>query len=213
MMVGVANLSICMDEFKEILERRLTLLYQRLENHITCFPAFGCSFQPIQTKTKVPFIQEMIRFTKEAETGPMASVAGAFSDEIRKTADKYAKEAFVENGGDISLRNRNPVSVMIYPGWGAFSTEVSLEIPPGSWGVASSSGRFGHSFSSGKAEMVSVVDHSATRADAFATSICNQVTPGCDPLRILDRYNFLKAAVIIWKEKIWYKGAFNLFFH
>lgn len=212
MLVGYCEGSIASTHLYSILQLHLVDLYTELEAFIAQYPEFEKTLNLWEKKSDHQFINNMIAHTALANVGPMASVAGTFSDEILNIGQKYCAEVFVENGGDVALKNRKEVSVMIYPGWGNFKSKVSLRIPAGHWGIASSSGQFGPSLSVGEAEMVSVVAENASKADAFATSIANQIVPGCQPLNILKSYHFLDAVSIIWKGNIWYKGKFELVF-
>lgn len=121
-------------------------------------------------------------------------------------------ELFIENGGDVAIQTTKQVNAMIYPGYDGSHAALSLCLPPGRWGIASSSGVFGHSFSAGEAEMVTVVAEDAARADAFATAIANMIVPGSDPLGIIGRYEDLPAVTIVWRDRIWYSGCFELAF-
>jgi len=209
-LIGFCELAVSRDEFYSRLQSHLIFLYDELERYISHHPAFKTSLKPWAMRTNNLLASKMIKYTSEADVGPMASVAGTFADELLKIAREYTCSVFIENGGDVALRNEEEVSMMIYPGWGSFDSKVSIKIPPGRWGIASSSGIFGHSLSLGQAEMVSVLSENPGKADSFATAIANQIIPGCDPLEILERYAFLDAASIIWKANIYYKGDFEL---
>jgi hypothetical protein len=58
-------------------------------------------------------------------------------------------------------------------------------MPPGEWGVCTSSGTVGHSLSFGRAEAVTVVSPNATLADAFATAYGNLVKRAEDIEKVL----------------------------
>jgi len=211
-LVGFNELKVSREEFYLKLQSHLSSLYDELESFISYHPSFRATLQPWKKQTNNMLVDRMIKYTSEADVGPMASVAGAYADELLEIAGKYSGSAFIENGGDIALRNKEEVSMMIYPGWGSFDSKVSIKIPKGQWGIASSSGLFGHSLSHGQADMISVLAENSIRADSFATAIANQIVPGCEPLEILNRYSNLDAVLIIWKGKIWYKGDFELVF-
>jgi ApbE superfamily uncharacterized protein (UPF0280 family) len=209
-LIGFGHLESGSGELFSKLQSHLTTLYNELEAYVSQHPAFKTTLKPWSEGANNTFIDKMIKYTSEAGVGPMASVAGGFADELLDIIHEHTDVAFVENGGDVALQSREESTVMIHPGWRSFNSKVSLRIPPGRWGIASSSGLLGPSLSLGKAQMVSVVAENSVRADSFATAIANQVVPGCDPSEIVSGYSTLEAVAIIWNEKMWYRGDFAL---
>ena len=207
---GYHKLSAPVETVQTALLSKLRQLYHDLERIFMREPSFKTSMYPLTASSNCSMVNKMIQSTMDAGVGPMAAVAGAVSEEISKEALLFADEVIVENGGDVCIQCDHPLSVMIYPGWGKLPTGIIIDLPPGHWGLASSSGRYGPSLSFGEAEMVTVVSQSSTRADAFATAIANRIRPRCDPLKILNNYPFLKAVSIVWRGKLWYKGDFEL---
>ncbi len=84
-------------------------------------------------------------------------------------------EVLVENGGDLYVKNREDLVVVIHAGDVALSGKLGLVITPGEWGICTSSGTHGHSFSKGKADAVTIVCRDTPLADAWATALANQV--------------------------------------
>lgn len=211
--VGFREDHIEKERITSLITDKIISLYTALEDYIAANPEFKKTHVPWKIASGVEFIDKMIEYSREAGVGPMAAVAGAFADELATEAGELSPEIWIENGGDIAFKSKEESRVCIYQGWGCFEHEVYLRIMPGYYGIASSSGRFGHSFSKGKADIVTVVADNATKADAYATAICNQTTPGRDPESILEKYNHLKSATVIWKEKLCHKGEIELDFH
>jgi ApbE superfamily uncharacterized protein (UPF0280 family) len=209
-LIGLGDSGKSDEELFSKLQSHLSILYDELEGYVSQHPAFKKTLKPWSEGADNTFIDKMIEYTSEAGVGPMASVAGAFADELLDVIREHTDVAFVENGGDVALQSREESTVMIHPGWRGFNSKVSLRMPPGRWGIASSSGLLGPSLSLGQAQMVSVVAENSVRADSFATAIVNQVVPGCDPSEILSRYDTLEAVSIIWNGKMWYRGDFAL---
>lgn len=199
------------DEIKLLIDKKLKRLYDELERQIKILPDFKTSLKPLNITGNTKYIENMIRFTKEADVGPMAAVAGMFSDEITTLLKKQYKSCFCENGGDISIDATEEVSLIIFPGSPDFKTKIKMTIPSGRHGVASS-GKIGHSLSLGQADLVSVGAENATRADAFATAIANRVVKGRDNSYLVETYDFLDYVLIVAGEKIWYKGQYELEF-
>jgi ApbE superfamily uncharacterized protein (UPF0280 family) len=195
-----------------ILYSEIKTLYSVLEDFIEQNPNFKRTHSPWKSLSNISFIDRMIRSSVEADVGPMAAVAGAFADILADKAQDYADEIWIENGGDIALQCKDSVCISIYQGWGKFESDIFLKIPSGNYGIASSSGRYGHSFSRGKADMVTVVSENSAKSDAFATSIGNLIKPGCDPEKILENYKNLLSVTIIWQGKMWHQGKIELTF-
>jgi ApbE superfamily uncharacterized protein (UPF0280 family) len=210
--VGFRENHIEKEKITSLINNRIKALYIILEDYIAANPEFKNTHIPWRTVSGVKFIDKMIEYSREAGVGPMAAVAGAFADELVSEIFDL-DEIWIENGGDIALKSKKESRVCIYPGWSNFEQEIYLKVSPGSYGIASSSGRFGYSFSKGKAELVTVVTENATKADAFATAICNQIIPGCNPENILENYNHLKSVTVIWQGKLYHKGEIELNFN
>ena len=67
----------------------------------------------------------------KAGVGPMASVAGAFSELIGVfLLRNNLKEVLVENGGDIYLKTTTPLIVGVYAGSSGFSGTVCSSYSP-----------------------------------------------------------------------------------
>ena len=143
----------------------------------------------------------------------MAAVAGAVAGRIVQHLADSCTELYFENGGDIAAINREALKVLVFPGGPPFSRPLYLNLPPGAWGIASSSGVFGHSFSRGQAQMVTIVASGAPLADAAATAVANRVRPGCDPQKLVEEaIPGVSAILIIWQDTLFYRGDFLLDF-
>lgn len=121
-------------------------------------------------------------------TGPMAAVAGLFAQEVgRSMTESFGlKEVVVENGGDLYLRNETDLVSVIHAGDSVLSDKMAFVVPPGEWGICTSSGKMGHSYSRGLADAVTVISHSAPLADSWATAIANLVNNPADIEQALD---------------------------
>jgi len=89
-----------------------------------------------------------------------------------------AREAIVENGGDIYLLlDETAVTVGLYAGAGALGGRVAMSVKPGDTPLAlcSSSGKMGHSYSMGACDLATVAACDAALADAAATRAANGV--------------------------------------
>jgi ApbE superfamily uncharacterized protein (UPF0280 family) len=150
----------------------------QLEEYIRCRPEFQTSLTPLGDDPHAPkIVKEMLRASRFANVGPMASVAGAIAEFVGKDLIRFSPEVICENGGDIFIASSKERIVGIFAGKSPLSLKVGLRIKPGDTplGVCSSSGTVGHSMSFGKADAVCVLSPSTSLADAVATSIGNLI--------------------------------------
>ncbi len=203
-------------------------LYSLLVRHITANPSFATSLSPLPIPSMqggASELETMYNCARATGTGPMSSVAGLFAEFVGKAMesnlvpaeDSNVKvlapaEVMVENGGDLYVKNREEMVVVVHAGDVALSGKLGLVISPGEWGVCTSSGTLGHSFSKGKADAVTVVSQSTPLADAWATALANTVKGPQDigPLleRIADIPEIL-ACVVIAGGEMGIRGAFE----
>lgn len=185
---GLVNFTIAIKEtdlfifaedylFREAEE--LVLKYRnQLETYIEKKPFFIKSMSPFEDDPFAPeIIKEMIKASKVAGVGPMASVAGVIAEAVGRGLIKYSKEVIVENGGDLFLKVLDETLVGIYAGISPLSGKLALRIDPEMTpiGICTSSGKVGHSFSMGNSDAVTVVSKSTALADAVATRIGNLI--------------------------------------
>ena len=160
-------------------QKELEKNYLLLEDYIRKEPFFMLSYEPFRVEADAPKIaMAMSNAAEKANVGPMASVAGAFSEIVMNSLlNRGARNAIVDNGGDISLTTTNEIYVGIYAGSSPFSGKIALRIKPEltPLGICTSSGSVGHSISLGNSDAVVVVAKSTPLADAAATSIGNVV--------------------------------------
>ncbi len=149
-----------------------------LEGYIRRFPAFAQSLVPWPgDRLAPPIVQAMIRAGQKTGVGPMAAVAGALAGHVGKDLLKRTDEVIIENGGDVFIKSRRPLTVAVFAGNSPLSLKVGLQIDASDepYAVCTSSGSVGHSLSKGLADAVCVLSASCSLADAAATAIGNQV--------------------------------------
>ena len=157
----------------------------------------------------------MLRCGKRTGTGPMSAVAGLFAERAGQwLASGYGtEEVVVENGGDLFLLNQSPLTAVIHAGGSPLSGRIGLEIPAGTWGVCTSSGTFGHSFSMGRADAVTVVAREAPLADAWATALANRVRGPEDIEAVLELAVSdpgILGCVVVAGDRLGVRGQFEL---
>ena len=193
--------------------REIVIKYRNiLEEYIKRHKGFSSALAPISLYKDAPDIAvRMAEASKKAKVGPMAAVAGAFSQIIAEELTDH-KELIIENGGDLYIKSGYDRTVSIYPGENKFKGKLRLhfgkEHMPLS--VCTSSAKLGHSLSFGKADSVSIISHDAFLADAMATSVCNMIQKPEDIPKALEFAQSVPGvlgAVAIINDKL---GAFGL---
>jgi ApbE superfamily uncharacterized protein (UPF0280 family) len=116
------------------LEKSLSKLLEEkrkiLKDYIIKDPVFASTLTPYQIKEGAPdFIKKMSELSFLAGVGPMAGVAGAFS----QLAGEYLKEKnipeiIVENGGDIFTSGINEIKIGVLPADLLFPIKLVLRI-------------------------------------------------------------------------------------
>lgn len=162
---------------------------KQLEDFVKVYPEFLVSLVPWSPPPDAPYIAaSMCKAAEKAGVGPMAAVAGAFSELTGRELLKYSDEIIVENGGDIFMSTRSPRKVGIYAGNSPFSERLAVEILPdvSPIGICTSSGTVGHSLSFGNADAALILSKDTFLADAAATAAGNLVKSPADIQAALD---------------------------
>ena len=166
-------------DLREGTKEELVTHYNLLENYIRRNPLFLTTYEPLPIEEDAPsIVRIMADAASKTGVGPMASVAGAFSELIGIFLLKNnLRDVLVENGGDIYLKTTTPLVVGVYAGTSEFSGKIGFKINPGETplGVCTSSGSVGHSISLGDSDSVTVISKSGSLSDAAATAIGNHV--------------------------------------
>ncbi|MGB9839532.1 UPF0280 family protein [Thermovenabulum sp.] len=176
------DIAIRQERFNPKIKDMVYLLVQKerllLKEYIKKDPEFITALEPYTPLPGAPLSAlSMSKAAQLAGVGPMAAVAGYFSEIVGKMLSNYSSEVIVENGGDIWLKLKKTRTVGIFAGNSPFSNRIGLEINPNRTplGICTSSGTVGHSLSFGKADAMVIVAESAILADAVATAACNLV--------------------------------------
>lgn len=173
------DLWIGADRILEKEARDLILGYrQQIESYIGMHPEFLTTLHPYpEDPFASSIIRDMIDATRDIGVGPMAAVAGAIAQRVGEGLLKHSDQVIVENGGDIYVKMKRPVTVSVFAGKSPLSDKIGLKVPVRRMplGICSSSGTVGHSLSKGKADAVCLLSTSAARADGAATALCNRV--------------------------------------
>ena len=160
-----------------------------IDSYIQSHPEFAKSLAPVVAEADAPpVVIRMCHAAKAAGVGPMAAVAGAFSDTAAQEILKYTPEVIVENGGDIFIKTDSSKTVAIYAGQSPLSMKIGIAVDTAKkpLAVCTSSGTVGPSLSFGKADAAVVVSHDACLADACATRLGNEIKCKADMQEALD---------------------------
>lgn len=174
------DLSIYADlDLKKEAGQVVSRLRRDLETYIKIDPNFFSSLEPLELKVGAPDIaRAMAEAAKKAGVGPMAAVAGAFSEFVGRELLKSSKQVIIENGGDIFIQSLIPRTIGIYAGEESPFTgrlAVQVEDSKSGLGVCTSSGTVSHSLSFGKTDATLIIAGSSALADAAATAAGNAV--------------------------------------
>jgi ApbE superfamily uncharacterized protein (UPF0280 family) len=189
---------------------------EQIQSYIRQHPDFETALSPMTVSNTAPLIiQNMAEAARAAQVGPMAAVAGAVAEYTGRHLLSFSSEVVVENGGDIFIHSRTETTLTVFAGTSPFSLTTGIQIPrqPGSFGICTSSGTFGHSRSFGKADAVTVMARSCMLADAAATGLANQVETGDDIAPVLEtgkQISGIQGLVIIVGERIGLWGDLRL---
>jgi uncharacterized protein len=206
------------DEMKEFCFERIRLYRTELENWLIVDPQFGKSLIPYTPSASCPeMANSMALVSRKAGVGPMAAVAGAFSERLGNDLMKNfaIKELAIENGGDIFLHLINPLVLSVYAGNSELSGKVGIQLPNGMGdiGICTSAGTVGPSLSFGKADAVMVACKNTALADSWATALGNRVVKSEDiepVLKFTEQVSDILSVVIICSGKAGIRGKFEL---
>lgn len=166
----------CMDLSVEALSC-VKKLRSELEDYIEKDGRFVKALAPIEALKGAPDIaRKMCEAAKKAKVGPMAAVAGAFSQYVGERLLKKSPEVIVENGGDIFISTQKERIVAVYAGVSPLSMKIGVKITArGRLGVCTSAGTVGPSFSFGRADAAMIISKDTLLADAAATTLGNMI--------------------------------------
>ncbi|HNV06139.1 MAG TPA: UPF0280 family protein [Petrotogaceae bacterium] len=156
-------------------------------------------------------IRHMQQASSSAGVGPMAGVAGAVA--YYASLGVQCQELIIENGGDIYLKSVQDRTVKIHTANKYFGDKIKILVQSGEWGVCTSSGTLGHSFSYGKADAATIIAHDPVLADCVATAACNMVKREENIHRAIEfsmSIEGVEGVVIIIGGKIGIKGKIKL---
>lgn len=206
------------DELKRSAYNQVRILREELEKYIIQEPEYLTTFNPyIVDKNAPDIVRIMAEASFRAGVGPMAAVAGAFSESVGQSIKKEFRleEIIVENGGDIYVDSKDDVIFSVFSRNVCFANNVKMRINKKYLpiGICTSSGTVGHSFSFGNADAVTVMCKNTALADVYATALCNKVKEEKDIQKVIEesmQINDILGCIIILNDKIAIQGCVNL---
>ncbi len=170
------NDGISIDEVRENLFQFIYEKRRELEKFIEAVPPFQTSLRPMVFNGEIPPLAlDMVSAANRCDVGPMAAVAGTFSEIAWQYLRNYGSEIIIENGGDIVSDSQKERIIKVFAGSSIFSGKIGIKLSPGKHGICTSSGTVGPSFSFGQADAVVIISKSASLADAAATAGGNRI--------------------------------------
>ena len=206
------------EEMVELALAKLKATRDELEAYILVDPFFKKSLKPCLVQETAPeMAKQMAVAAEKAGVGPMAAVAGMFSEIIGQALlENFSiREVVIENGGDIFLKLQNKLVMSIFAGESPLSGMVGLEIDAEQTplGICTSAGTVGPSMSFGKADAVMIACKETALADTFATGFGNLIKKPGDVEKVLkrtERFEEIIAAVLICEDQIGIRGEFEM---
>jgi ApbE superfamily uncharacterized protein (UPF0280 family) len=163
----------------EVAKKSIREQRKYLEDFIEKDPFFQLTLDPydLEIDDAPDIVQQMTRCSAVFGIGPMSAVAGTIAKfAVEAMMEAGATYAMVDNGGDISILNDQPVLVGIYAGASPIK-DLAFEVPSRTTplGICTSSGTVGPSISFGCADAATVISEDPALADAAATALGNAV--------------------------------------
>ena len=168
---------ICDEDLIRVAQEAIFEARAIIERKIADDSFFGVTYEPLPPESSDhPLIRRMCEASVLAGVGPMAGVAGAVAEfAVGKLVGAGAKEAVVENGGDIALYSPKGRPVGIFADHPVFR-DLAFDVASDSvLGICSSSRKIGPSVSLGESNISTVVSDNVVLADCCATALGNMV--------------------------------------
>lgn len=169
---------VCEPEHLQVVKRGIFEARDIIESKIADDPFFGITYDPYPPSGKDdPLIRRMCEASVLAGVGPMAGVAGAVAVYgVEAAREAGAREAIVENGGDIAFLSYRRMPIGVFADHPVFR-DVAFDMRhDGITGICSSSAKIGPSVSFGGSDVCTVFSDDVILADCCATALGNLVT-------------------------------------
>ncbi|MEO2082874.1 MAG: UPF0280 family protein [Desulfurobacteriaceae bacterium] len=203
--ISVPESRFC-DEIVRKVKEKVVSIRAVLKEFIDKHPAFYASLKPVSVPPLAPaVVLKMARAAELSGVGPMAGVAGAFNYFVGKELESFGLSEFIiENGGDLYISSRREVTVALITGDLRVDGKIGLKLPPGKWGVCTSSSKIGHSLSLGRTRSATAIAEDPVIADCVATYLGNSVSLEEAKRRVEE------VSKLLWGGIVYIEGSFVL---
>ena len=201
-------------KMQKVALERIKELRQKMDDYILTEPLFKKTLNPFLPAENAPVeAKEMAAAAGKAGIGPMSAVAGLFAREAGEAIlqNFLVEEMVIENGGDIFILLKKELVISVFAGNSPISERIGIAIPENleKFGVCTSAGTVGPSFSAGKADAVMVICKDVLLADAFATAFGNKIKTPTDIEKVInmaEKIPEIISLLIICEDKIGIRG-------
>lgn len=168
---------VCDDSYLRVAQDAIFEARSIIESKIAEDPFFQMTYEPYQAGPEDhDLISRMCNASILADVGPFAGVAGAVAVyAVERMREAGAKEAIVENGGDIAFLSDRSVPVGLFADHPVLKDVAFSVRSEGITGICSSSAKIGPSVSLGNSNVCTVFSDDVILADCCATALGNLV--------------------------------------
>jgi hypothetical protein len=168
---------VCEEEYVRIAENAIFEARDIIESKVSEDQFFQMTYEPYAPNIHDDeLIQRMCRASVVSGVGPFAGVAGAVAlHAVERMKEEGAKEAIVENGGDIAFLSDREVPIGLFADHPVLK-DVAFKVSSDDiTGICSSSAKIGPSVSLGSSNVCTVFSDDVILADCCATALGNLV--------------------------------------
>ena len=169
---------VCEEPFVKVAEQAIFEARDIIERKVAEDPFFRITYEPYPASSDDDtLIQRMCNASEISGVGPFAGVAGAVAvHAVERMKEAGAREAIVENGGDVAFLSDRQVPVGLFADHPVLKDVAFMVSSDGITGICSSSAKIGPSVSLGSSNVCTVFSDDVILADCCATALGNLVT-------------------------------------
>jgi len=169
---------VCEEPFVKVAEQAIFEARDIIERKVAEDPFFRITYEPYPASSDDDIlIQRMCDASEISGVGPFAGVAGAVAvHAVERMKEAGAREAIVENGGDIAFLSDRQVPVGLFADHPVLKDVAFMVSSDSITGICSSSAKIGPSVSLGSSNVCTVFSDDVILADCCATALGNLVT-------------------------------------
>lgn len=168
---------VCEPEYVKTAENAIFEARAIIESKVASDPFFQITYEPYPPSADDhDLIRRMCEASALAGVGPFAGVAGAVAVyAVERMKEAGAREAIVENGGDIAFLSDTRTPVGLFADHPVLKDVAFMIESDGITGICSSSAKIGPSVSLGASNVCTVFSDDVILADCCATALGNLV--------------------------------------